>query len=275
MFTITAGDHAATRFDTMREFTENTVVFTHRALAHDAQVMIFPTARELDTTQRLVTDAGADIWRAVGAGQVRFTDPQAVQLALGRFDPDYLRQAYAAATSAAIDNGYSGLWVSVDMTWAKSPFADPDALIAFEAGSFPLFHSRQLTALCQYHTAHFAMTHIRQACQAHPVTPGGVRLAHQLSGDGRLLRLSGETDMANSTAFATLVAAVPDGAAIDTTPMKFLDVAALAQLAAATRPGRDISLMCTPVQAGYLRTVGAEATRIVTAAGRQSARPAP
>lgn len=263
MLALTAGDHAATPFDSMREFIDNTVAFAHRALDHDAQVMVFPAARQLTTAQRIVADSTAALWRAVGDGQVQFTDPHAVQLSTGGFDPVRLSEGYAAATAAAVANGYSGLWVSVDMSWALPPVVATDELIAFEAGAVlfglpfaGLFSSGRLTALCQYPTFAYSPADIRAACRAHPAERNGVRVRHEFTEDGRLLRLRGETDLTNDAAFAVLVD-VMDGGVVDVTGMRFIDVAGLVCLARATRRRSRTHIVCTATQAHYLETVGA------------------
>jgi hypothetical protein len=257
MLALAAGDHAATPFDTMREFIDNTVAFTHRALDHDAQVMIFPAPRQLHPTQRIVADSATAIWRAVSDAQVQFADPHAVQLSHGGFDPARLSQGYAAATEAAVASGYSGLWVSVDMSWALPPVVATDELIAFEARAYPLFGDGHLTALCQYPAIAFSPADISAACRAHPAQRNGVRVRHEFAENGRLLRLRGETDLTNGIAFTVLVD-VLDGGTIDITGMRFVDVAGLACLARATRRRARTRIVCTADQARFLETVGAQ-----------------
>jgi hypothetical protein len=266
MLALSAGDHAATRFDTMREFAENAVAFTHRGLDHDAQVMIFPAARQLYTTQRLVADAATVLWRAIGDGQVRFTDPHSLQLSTGPFDPVRTAEAYARATAAAVATGYSGRVVTVDMSWALPPVREADELIAGECSAYPLFTSGRLTALCQYPSVGFSPAQIQAACRAHPAQRNGVRVGHEFAENGRLLRLRGETDLTNGTAFAVLVDVLEGGGTIDITGMRFIDVAGLTHLARATQRRARTRIVCTETQARYLEIVGAVRSRLTIAA---------
>jgi len=249
MLAITAGDHAAARFDTALQFATTTIAFTHRALAQGAQVMVIPDERQLATAHHLVTGAATEIWQAVGDGQVRFADARTL-----RRSPDTY-QVYAELTHTAVDSGYSGLWVSVDMSWAAD--SDSAQLTALEAGAYGLFAGGQLTALCQYPSASFTDAAIRAACQAHPANSAGVRVRHEFSEHNRRLRLWGETDQTNAAAFAVLVSAVAAGGTIDVTGMSFIGVRGLLALARSTRSTPPTAIVCTANQARYLRTMGA------------------
>jgi DcmR-like sensory protein len=254
---LSAGDHCAARFDTMAEFTANTLAQIRRALAHDAQVVVFPPPRQLHTTQRIIADAGTTVWRAVRDGQVRLADTHSFQLNAGRFDPAYALRRYAEATAAAVDEGYSGLWAIVDMTWTAPPAVSNDEVVAYEASVYPLLEDGRFTALCQYAAYTYSPAEITAVCRAHPVQPNGVRVRHSYA-DG-VLRLSGDTDLTNGTAFAVLVASAADGGTVDVTGMGFVDVAGYERLAGITGRTR---IVCTESQAQCLRIAGADPSNL-------------
>ncbi|MBG0564449.1 MEDS domain-containing protein [Actinoplanes aureus] len=227
MLAIQPGDHISATFAAEAQFAGNTIRFAEQAVAASALVMVFPGGPHRSCFQHRLGASSPVIAGAVRSGQVQIADSRQVQLAPGRFDPAYLNEAYAGATRQAVDAGFSGLWVSVDMTWAAG--VDPDALTDFEAESAGLFTSRELTAICQYDTRVFPAKQVAAACRAHPA---GVQdrspLRHRRT--GRTLRLSGETDLANSLAFAALARTLRPGDVLDITAMTFLDVRALATI---------------------------------------------
>ncbi|MFF5075985.1 MEDS domain-containing protein [Actinoplanes sp. NPDC000266] len=249
---VEPGDHAGAAFSSPAAFAETSVAFAERAIAASARVLIFPGGehrdglgafrRLCDRRSRAVAEAG---------DQVQVGDSRQVQWALGRFDPGYLHQAYEAATRQAVADGFTGLWVSVDMSWAAS--ADPGALADFEAASSRLFSDGELTAVCQYDTRVFARPHLAAACRAHPANlAAGSPLRHRSFDDDRLLVLSGETDMGNATAFTALLGRLRPGATLDITAMTFLDVRALAAVARTAAEVAGLTLRATAAQEATL-----------------------
>ncbi|MEU4425059.1 MEDS domain-containing protein [Actinoplanes sp. NPDC024001] len=260
MLTVQPGDHIGATFLAPAQFADATVTFAEQALAASAQVMVFPGdpyRDRLDEFRRHLCRRSRTVAAAVADGRVRLADSRAVQLAPGRFDPDHLHRAYAGATRQAVADGFSGLWVSVDMSWAAR--VDLEALVDFEAGAAGLFTSRELTAICHYDSRIFSEQQVAAACQAHPA---GLQdrspLRHRRLHDGRTLSLSGEADLANSAAFAALARELRPGDTLDITAMTFLDVRALATIVrvhTATagvriRAGRSQSRLLDLIRAG-------------------------
>lgn len=239
MLAIQAGDHIGVSFAANANFAITTASFTHQALDAGGQVIVFPGELTGDSAEQL-SAGNLRLRQASRSGQLSFADSHAVQLATGRFDPVHLNRIYAASAVQALNAGYTGLWVSVDMSWARPGIAEPQALTAFEAEAFPLFRARTLTAICHYDTRIFPVEAAREACSAHPASlrAAAMRLRYQ----DRTLLLSGETDLGNRLAFATIVGTLADGDTLDLTAMRFLDISAAASIARAARarPGLRI-----------------------------------
>lgn len=254
---IQAGDHFGAAFATSEQFAAATAGFAAQALAQQAKVIIFPGARTAAVAATITDSLG--LAGAVESGQISFADSNSVQLAHGSFDAAYLHQVYSAATGQAVAAGYSGLWVSVDMSWAKPDVVEPGQLTVFEAGAYPLFDSGQLTAMCHYDTALFPAGQIREACAAHPAGPTANLRHHRDTGR---LTLRGETDLTNHTAFATLVAKLGAGTVIDLTAMSFLDVAAAVALLDAAAADPSLTIAVTRWQHRLLSLAGVDPAQL-------------
>lgn len=228
MLAIQAGDHIGVSFAAGVGFAITTASFTHQALDAGGQVIVFPGELTGDSIEQL-SAGNLRLRQASRSGQLSFADSAAIQLATGRFDPVHLHQIYAAATVQALDAGYTGLWVSVDMSWAKPGIAEPHALTAFEAAAFPLFRDRTLTAICHYDTRIFPPDAARDACSAHPASLRAASM--RLRCQDRTLALTGDTDLTNRIAFEAIVATLTGGDTLDLTGMAFLDVHAAACVA--------------------------------------------
>jgi hypothetical protein len=261
MLAVQPGDHISAAFTSPADFARRTIRFAEQAIAASAQVMIFPGPEhrdDLPAFQRFLAGRSRVI-RSVASGQLQVLDSRQVQLAPGRLDRDHLNTAYAAATGQAVAAGFSGLWVSVDMSWAAG--AAPDELVGFEAEAFPLFTSRELTAVCHYDTRVFPPAQVTAACQAHPAGPGSrAPLRHQRLHGDRTLRLTGEADLANTAAFAALIRGLRPGDTLDISHMTFLDVRALCTIVREHDALGDLALCTSHSQDELLELVRAAAT---------------
>jgi hypothetical protein len=256
---VEPGDHIGTSFASDSQFAGTTITFADQAVAASAQVMIFPGDPDPDDLvafQQHLSDQSRTVGAAARRGQVQVCDSGQVQMAPGRFDPVYLHQTYAAATRRAVAEGYQGLWVSVDMSWATG--VDPDALVQFEADASDLFTSRELTAVCQYDRRIFPEAQVTAACRAHPAGPEDEPLLrHERLDNGRTLRLSGDADLSNSAAFAALMRKLRPGETLDITAMTFLDVRSLSTIVQATAQIPGLAIKASPAHTRLLDLIRA------------------
>ncbi|MEV0720202.1 MEDS domain-containing protein [Asanoa sp. NPDC050611] len=230
---VRPGDHLGAAFDTQEAFVVDAVAFAEQGVAAGGQVMVFPGDPYRDDLSGFLEhlrERSPSLAAADRSGQFRVADSRQVQLAPGRFDPGYLRRLYTAAAGDAVEAGYQGLWVSIDMIWARD--ADPAALTAFEAAAFPLFVGGRLTAVCHYDRRVFAPAVVAATRSAHPAAPDSREpLRHQRLDDGRTLRVWGDSDMDNELAFDALLGSLRPGDTLDISRMSFIDARGAAAIA--------------------------------------------
>jgi len=256
LLSVQAGDHVAASFDDDDGFAATTAWFVDQGLRRRARVLVLAEARNVEPVRERLRAVCADAVAAQRSGRLQLLDPHQVQLGTGRFDPAYLRESYAAAARQAVDEGHTGLWVSVDMTWASPPVVPTDALVRFEAEANTLFASGQLTAICQYGTRDFSGETIRRALSAHPHNAHGSTFRHHMTPDGTFLVVWGEVDLSNRDAWTVIVNATATwGPVIDITAMTFLDVRAMTTLGWAAMTREHVTVVATPEQARRLRLV--------------------
>jgi hypothetical protein len=269
---VHAGDHIATSYGDDGGFIVNTLSFVRQGLRRSARVLVFPTPTQAGSVRDGLCRSGHDVADAVESGRLLVLDPTRVQLATGRFDPDYLRGTWAAATREAVADGHTGLWVSVDMTWANPRTVDTDALVRFEAELNTLFATGQFTALCQYDERQFSRDDIRRAGAAHPHNAQGSTFRHYITDDGTFLATFGEADLSNRAAWAVIVNSVAEHSpVIDIAAMTFLDVRAMATIGVAATRRRNMTVIATPCQAWQLRLTCRSELRHMTI--RENVRP--
>ncbi|MBB5966373.1 MEDS domain-containing protein [Planomonospora venezuelensis] len=269
---IQAGDHIGAVFADGDEFVATTLSLAEQGLREHARVLVLPDPGLVETVRLRLAEHGGAMRSALSEHRLQVLDVRRAQLRTGCFDPERLRAMYASAAGRSVADGFSGLWISVDMGWARPGVVDSAALAAFEAGTNTLFTGRRLTAVCQYGTRTFSPAEITRVRRAHPADLNGARFRHRLAGDGRGLALSGDADWSNQTAWEALTASLPDGDAfIDITGMTFMGVRAMAQLGqvAAARP-HGMAIVATPGQSAYLRLIGVDRVAVLVSAREEA-----
>jgi hypothetical protein len=250
------GDHMCLPFGTDEQLQSHVSGFTTAGLTDRQQVMIFTEAGTVADMAGWLRRQDRAFAAALETGQLQVHRPDDVHLAGGSFDPQRMTTVFARATDQAHTDGYHGLRVTVDMTWALRDLPGVEHLFDFEAAANGLFTDRRLIGVCAYDRRRFASASLERACAAHPITPGlSVLRCARLPGPG--LALHGEADLCNRDALAALLGCLPDAdATLDLTGLTFADAAGLRVLAhsAASRPYRT-TVCCTPRMARLLRLI--------------------
>lgn len=182
---IQPGDHVGVTFDDDDSLAATTLDFVEQGRRAGARVLVF-AAPHL-------------------AGSL-----PGVQVMEPRSTLDGLMDFYAEAVRQAATEGRSGLWTSVEMSWARA--IDPDELVAAESGLNTLFGDGRLTAICHYDTRLFPPAQLTRFHQAHPVGREAACLRHRTTSAG--VTFTGEADRTNLLAWQALTRALPDGEAV-------------------------------------------------------------
>ena len=250
------GDHVCLPIDTDEQVQSHVSGFTAAGLTDRQQVMVFTQAVTVADMAGWLRCQDQAFAAALDTGQLQVHRPEDVHLSGGSFAPERMMAIFARATDQAFADGYRGLRVTVDMTWALRNVPGVEQLFDFEAAANRLFTDRRLIGVCAYDRRRFDGAAIERASAAHPITPGSSMLrCAQLPGAG--LALEGEADIANRNALAALIECLPDTDAIlDLTGLTFADAASLGLLvrSAAARAHRT-RVCCTPRMARLLRLI--------------------
>jgi hypothetical protein len=262
MFTaaeLQLGDHVCLPFGTDEQLQLHVSGFATAGLTDRQQVMIFTQAGTVADMVGWLRREDRTFAAALETGQLQVHRPDDVHLSGGYFDPQRMMAVFARAADQAHTDGYHGLRVTVDMTWALRDLPGVEQLFDFEAAANGLFIDRPLIGVCAYDRRRFDTGSMERACVAHPITPGSSVLRFTRLPDSGLA-LRGETDLCNRNALAALLGCLPDAdATLDLTGLFFADVAGLRLLAqsAASRPHRT-TVCCTRSMARLLRLVNLE-----------------
>jgi hypothetical protein len=171
------------------------------------------------------------------AGQVQVMSARQAYLPDGRFDPQRMLDALFQHIEQAAD-GFAGLRMVGDMTWALAEPAGVERLAWYEAQANRLYMDGRAAGVCIYDRRRFDAYVLRQVAGAHPATVGGTAEAGRVpmlrirrTTEPYGLRLTGEADLTNRQAVAAvldaLVADQPHPAGpivVDVGGLRFADV---------------------------------------------------
>jgi hypothetical protein len=112
--------------------------------------------------------AGTDVAYEVGRSSLVLRSEQR-HLVGGKFEIERMMYSLDDALDQALNDGYSGLWATGDMTWEMGPQKDPSRLLEYELRleGFMRQHPT-LGGICQYHADTLPRGILRQALYTHP-----------------------------------------------------------------------------------------------------------
>ena len=196
---------------------------------------------------------GVRVAAALATGQLRAVTAEETSLADGHFDPDATARRWRTAVKRTIRDGYRGVRVISDMSWAARGVPGAEYLPWYESWINSFFAESPVIAVCAYDRRLFDPMSLRRIAWSHPGLAGpdlpydpdfSLRIRRTTEPWG--LRLAGEADLSNRTAMEAvlddLCAGTPAGATatVDVTGLRFADNAAARVLieTAAGGPGR-------------------------------------
>ncbi|MFC4058939.1 MEDS domain-containing protein [Planomonospora corallina] len=243
---LAPGDHICWTFRTDDERLTTMLEFVGAGLGAGEKVLCFTEEIAPRTLRSALADLGVDIEAAGARGQARFHTADASYLATGRFDAEAVLDGWHRQLAEARQEGYTGLRVIADMTWAaRRPQVDgAERLAWYEARASRIFADAYATVVCMYDQRLFPGDRLRDIAAAHPaaVSP---RTADDWHPQLRLVRtadpaglcLIGEADRSCRDALEAVLAGLaedlPTGGpvTVDVSRLAFADVGCAAALA--------------------------------------------
>ncbi|WP_164842621.1 MEDS domain-containing protein [Actinoplanes solisilvae] len=216
---------------------------------------------------------GAGIREAIGSGQLTAVTPEGSYLAGGAFDAEDTLAHWHEQKARARAEGYLGMRVVGDMSWATRRVPGAERLGWYEAQINTVFTDGYVMGICAYDRRLFNPLLLRRLALAHPGAAGpllpfdpdtSLRVRRTTEPYG--LWLSGEADMSNRDALTALVEEAfgqrdeEPVVTVDVTALRFADTAAARVLLDAAGRGPMHIVGCSPVMLRLLYFHGAGTT---------------
>ena len=174
---LSSGVHCCFLFS--READQGTVVasFLEKGLKAKEKILYAIDSREhLQFRKWLREHYEVDLQPGLMDGQVAFIHSEDLYCPERRFDPERAADFLRRALEVALKQGYTGLRMASEMTWALRGLPGTERLPEYEAGLKPLFQTGKLTALCQYDQRCFPADLLTRVTASHPATVLGTEV---------------------------------------------------------------------------------------------------
>ena len=247
---IVPGDHVCASFGSDAEHEAIVGRYARQALRRGERFVYLADSSAEATVRTFLEREGIDADAGMALGQIE------IRRARGdgdRVDPDALIAAVQADRDAALREGFSGLCVAAEMSWALAEPGELDAVARYEREVGCVFADSDVAGLCQYDRRLFApevlgrlvATHDFQICtDARLTTTAWRRLTISEQEDG-VIALSGALDIDCSAYLAARLAEFDedDDLVVLTSGLGFADISgSRALVQAATDRGHKLVL---------------------------------
>lgn len=252
---LTVNDHACVTYGEPEELLDLTAAFVRDGLASGLKVVWLSDGLPGQAVPELAR-RGIAAQSAISAGQLSAAPCEGRLLSAQAFTARQAISWLTGEVAASRQEGFPGLRVAVDMSWALRPVAGVDQLPDFEEGVATALADTTVAVLCQYDRERFdpvtlamvASVHTRSVAAATYHVDPVLRICRQYAPPG--IRLAGEIDYqaAEPLALALAEAIRLDGdITVNMTGLSFIDAACIRMIADAARslaPARTVVLQC-------------------------------
>ncbi len=174
---LTPGSHLCILYQSEGEKAALLEAYLNTAFANNKKVIYIVDPDDVGTISCLLTDAGVDIEINRHSGSLRILTATEIYLKECALDPEAMIAWLKMETRTAVKEGFSGLQVTGEMTWAlREGFAQEDRLLEYEAKLDRFLLGSDCVALCQYDRRCFRPEMLLNALKTHPIAVVGSRV---------------------------------------------------------------------------------------------------
>jgi len=265
---LTADDHACLTFGEPEDLSDLTAAFVRDGLACGLKVVWVSDSAPQRATVELAR-RGLAVDAALAAGQLIAAECEGRLLSGQEFDAGRAMDWLTSQMAACQREGFPGLRVAVDMSWALRPVTGVEQLPDFEQGIAAALAGHAVSVLCQYDREGFdpvtlatvSALHTRSVAAATYYADAMLRICRQYAPPG--IRLAGEIDYqhAEQLALALTEAIRFEGdITVNMTALAFIDGRCARMIMDAARglgADRAVALQCHPGIAATFELLGA------------------
>jgi PAS domain S-box-containing protein len=162
------GTHVCFLYETEDQLRAVLTSFIREGLEKNEKVICIEDAAHSETPLEGLCSEIPNMRAGLETGQVTLLRADETYLRSGVFDPDEMIALLNGYTEGALADGYAGLRVTGEMTWALRDLPGADRLLEYEARLNDFFPGSRCLALCQYPVTRFPAPLLLDALRTHP-----------------------------------------------------------------------------------------------------------
>jgi PAS domain S-box-containing protein len=169
-------DHLCLIYDGREEQLRAVVPFLRAGLEVRERCLYVADGRAVAELAPALVAGGIDVEAELGRGALALATERETYLARGDFDPDAMLTMAEAAAAQAVSEGYGGLRILGEMSWALGDGAKLQRLMEYEVKVNDRIARTPAVAVCQYDRRRFSPEIIRDVIRTHPLVAIGGRV---------------------------------------------------------------------------------------------------
>jgi len=167
---LKANDHLCFIYESREEWLEAVVPFILSGLEHGEKCIYVVDANTTREIKAILKEAGLAVDEAEAKGQLSIIHERDTYTQEGFFDPDLMIGLLRSETEKALQESYSALRVTSEMSWALRDYSGAERVLEYEAKlNKDLFPAYPCVALCQYDRWKFNPDTIKGVVLTHPL----------------------------------------------------------------------------------------------------------
>jgi len=167
------GHHLCCLYDTEDEHRALLTPYLRQGLERGEKVLYIMDVRSAEHIVGYLRDDGLPVEPFIESGQLNVLGIEAAYMREEVFDPDGMIDLLRAETEKAINEGYSALRVTGEMSWALRGLPGSERLIEYEAKLNDFFPGSRCLAICQYDRRGFDPEVLLDILRTHPYVAFG------------------------------------------------------------------------------------------------------
>jgi two-component system, chemotaxis family, sensor kinase Cph1 len=164
------GDHACVVYSSRAQLVRVVSRFVAQGLARAEQCWFIGPPLDGVAIRSALKRRGIDVDRQIRAQALRLLVAGDVYVTDGEFHRERADRVFRDGLAQARIDGFRGLRVAADVSWAVAIHGAVERLIAFEAHARAAFAAAPLTGLCLYHRRRLPWQALNGALLTHPLT---------------------------------------------------------------------------------------------------------
>jgi len=170
------GDHLCCIYETEQEHRALLTPFMRQGLDRGEKIVYIVDARSAEQILSYLREVGLDVKDYLNSGQLKVLLVDESYMLEGVFDPDGMIRLLEKETRRALDEGYSALRVTGEMSWALRGLPGSERLMEYESKLNMFFPGNKCLAICQYDRRKFKPKVLLDVLTTHPIAIVGTEV---------------------------------------------------------------------------------------------------